>query len=333
LNLTLLQLLLTGPAASAAFARALVAPPELPPIDFHLHGASAAKAEDAPSAGTIDYQIHIDFPDAADHKPVPFEIVHGVLLFRAKLDGLDVWAMLDNGSSSTLVDTGFILSRGLKLGPQLGEFRTPTGTMQRWRAPELRIVVPGEMTADGALFAADLSPWSRLMGRSVSLVLGKEFFDNLAFLIRPAEQNFELGSSGSFNPNRETQEIVLKNDRPELNAVVDGQPLVLTIDIGDGDMVSLSSAAWARLRLNDALSLESRTANFNAQMHSTKKTFGVRMKIGRIVTQNVVVSRAPQVSGDSDGRLGLGFLKHFTFAIDVKKRRLWLVPPARMLSP
>jgi hypothetical protein len=205
--------------------------------------------------------------------------------------------------------------------------------MQRWRAPELRIVVPGEMTADGSLFAADLSAWSRLMGRPVSLVLGKEFFDNLAFLIRPTERNFELGRSGSLNHGKETQEIVLKNDRPQLSAVINGQPLVLTIDLGDGGMVSLSNTAWARLGLNDALSLEGRTANFNAEMHSTKKTFGARMKIGRFVAQDVTLSRAPQVSGDSDGRLGLGFLKHFTFAIDVKKRRLWLVPPATSISP
>ena len=325
-----LRLLSLSTAAFVASAQAPQprppAPPLLPPVDYQLGTAARSADSKPPASRKIDYKLQIALLPSAQYRPVPYELFHGVLLFQARLDGQDVWAMLDNGSGTTVIDAAFLRSRGFALGSPLDKVRTPTGSIDRWRAPDVPIEVPGEMTISGAAFAADLSSIAKLSGRPISVVLGKELFDNLVLLVRPAQRNFVLAPSGSFTPSADARTVELKGDKPQLTATIDGQSLLLALDLGDAAKVTLGKSAWASLGLDDKATLQGRSANVDAKLYSTKETYVDRVKLGPVLVEHVLVTQAPELPEDGDGRLGLGFLSQFTFAIDVKKRTLWLMP-------
>src|SRR5438045_69399 len=67
----------------------------------------AAPAESAPQSSAAPVQGAIELVPEKDRRPVPYELVHDHIFFRARVGGRDVWAMLDNGSGRTVVDRGF----------------------------------------------------------------------------------------------------------------------------------------------------------------------------------------------------------------------------------
>jgi hypothetical protein len=290
-----------------------------------LLSASPSKAETAPAPAVIHYKFDIHFVIGDERHPVQYELDHGVLLFRARIDGKDVWATFDNRSNDSLIDAQFARVNGFTLGPRIGPVHTPTGTMERRRIQDVPVTIPGQMSFRAPLSAVDLSFVSKFVGKPVSLVIGQEYFENLGFLIDSRNRNFQLGPSGSLTVPPTIPYAVLLNDRPQVGITINGHPAVVTVDLGYNGFVALNHAAWTRFGLEDSPFVEQKTAHFEGHIHEVKSVNAHEISLGPADLHNVNVELEESLPGDQDGIIGLGFLSKFIFSIDEKSRRIWFI--------
>ena len=257
---------------------------------------------------------------------MPLELVNRVLVFQAQINGRDAWALLDNGSRDSLVDTDFARSLGLELSAPVSPLRTMTGgSIERRRVAPVEIKIPGQADIDTPLSAVDLSLFSKLVGRPISLILGQEYFQNLLFLIMLDNRTFQLGPSGSLRAPTDVPYITLKNDIPQLAIQVNGQTAVVGLDMGYNGDLSLSPAAWGRLGFDKLKTFEARSARLDARIVAEKGAVVERVRLGPIDVHSVNVRVQPTMTKYGDGSIGFGLLSRFDFAVDIKAGRIWLL--------
>ena len=269
-----------------------------------------------------------------DRAPVPFEIVHGHLLFKARISGVDVWALLDNGFTKTVIDTKFAGPPGPDAAPAL-QARTPAGSVELKHVPSVGIEVPGQFTfTDSFQLAEDLSNVSKIAGRPISLVIGKDVFENFLFLVSFSDRTFQVGASSVMNVPAPFKlnlplggkQLVLNNDRPQIDVVINGRPAALTVDLGDDAAIVLNDAAWNRLGLNDLAVFTNTSMGADGLVSPTRITVVDEVSVGPINGHQVPVDNHPVIPEDGDGTIGLGFFSAFNFAFDLKAHRIWLFP-------
>jgi predicted aspartyl protease len=257
-------------------------------------------------------------------------------LFKAQIEGREVWALLDNGCDFTVIDRRFAKARGLRVGRPVGLLRTATGSLEHSIVSDVDIVIPGQARLRGAFFAADLSMASRSLGKPIALILGKEVFRDTAVLIRPSENSFEFWPSTALSlppeaPRlplpKDARELVLKNDVPQLDILIAGKPAMLTVDLGSNDVIALSEAAWARLGLNNHATTVGQSVGAEGRPVATRTTVVSDISVGSVPGFEASVTEKPILAAMGDGLIGMGYFRHFNFAIDLKARRLWLISP------
>lgn len=287
--------------------------------------AGAQPAAPMQSPGEV-VQFKINLVPNADRRPVAFEIINNVPVFRAKIGGNPVWAVLDNGMGISLIDVNFARSHGLAIGRLVSPLTTATGSVQRWRLDGVSVEIPGQMSMTSAFSAVDLSFVERAVGRPVSLVIGKEYFDNLAVLVRSSDQTLQFGPSGSLRASPKTPLIELRNGS-QVQVDVGGRPLLLSIDLGSNNQIVLSESAWSSLGVESAPTTNGKAANLQGEVFGAKQSTLPHVRLGSVVASDVRVSIEPVLAHDADGLLGFGFLDHLDFALDSKAGKLWLIPP------
>jgi hypothetical protein len=282
------------------------------------------------AASNTRFNVNLKFPTLKERAPVRFELVNGVLVFRATVDGKEVWAILDNRLESSLIDSGFARTAGISLGPTIGPMRTPTGSLPRQLTSYVQINVPGQISINARLSAIDLSFLAKATGRPISLALGKEYFGNLLFLIKPSNNTFQLGPSGAnLNTPANVTPIALLSDRPKLAVVVNGVALQVTLDLGYNGTIALSSEAWIKTGLDKQPSIQRKSARLEGMIFTVPHATASTVQLGAARFTNMDASRQPVLPDDGDGMIGLGLLSLFDFALDIKAGKLWLISKAR----
>lgn len=286
-----------------------------------------AHAQAAPGAGqTVSVEVQLAGPN--EHKPVPFELIQNHVFFKARVDGQEVWAMLDNGFHRTAVDLAFARSRNFPVSSPFGRGQTPTGTLELSEAVNIPIEIPGQIKFRPPVVVTDLSFMSRMAGIPVSLVIGADNFAFLSFFISPSQRTFQLTASGAMTPPPQAVALVLRNDRPLIDISIEGKDAVVAVDMGDDVTVALSQAAAERLGLSARASNPGQSSGAEGGTVATRITTVSEIGLGRAVGEQVPVIITPAIlPDDGDGRLGMGLLASSNFLIDIKARRIWLLSP------
>jgi hypothetical protein len=236
--------------------------------------------------------------------------------------------MLDNGAERTLVDASFAKSIGLVVARAVAGAHTATGSLGRRVVSDATIDLPGQVSLRSPLSAVDLSSISTDLGRPVSLIIGRDYFDVLAFQIIPANETVEVGPTGAFVVPPGTPYLVLKNDTPQIDLYIDGKPATVAVDLGDDGAIGLSDSAFGRLGLNNLPAVEGKMLGAEGVAVRTKSVVARSVTVGPVHASGVSVTEQPILPSDGDGRIGMGFLSRFNFVFDVKARRIWLLSPA-----
>ena len=297
------------------------------PLACLLPSASVSAEQQATAPARASTRFDIRFVPRAERHAVPYERVRGTALFRAEVDGREVWAMLDNRVTSSVIDAAFARSLGIELDTPAGRFRTPSGSLERWRVPDVAIRVPGQISMHRPMFATDLSFLSAVTGRPVSLLMGNEFFDGLAVLFTPHDRTIQFAPSGTMELPADTPHLVLQDDRPRVEVMIAGRPAVLTVDLGFNGDIAVNESAWTTLGLNALPVAAGRAANANGRVFAMSSAIVGEVVLGSTSVRDVKVTLQPVFPDDGDGFIGLGLLSRFTFALDVRARRLWLIAP------
>jgi hypothetical protein len=275
------------------------------------------------------FQVTGHLVSGTKRMPTPFQLVHNVLVFKARINGHDVWAQLDNGSRDSIIDTEFAKSIGLQLGPLVAPLHTPAGgIIERRRVPSVEIEVPGQATFQSPLSAVDLGFSSKFLGRPIALILAREYFANLAFLFDLDDHTFQITPGGGWlmvPPN--SPYIELKNAVPQLEIRVGDKPAVVALDLGYNGDLSLSDAAWRRLGLENLPSFQARSLRVNGDTMSEKGAVIDNITVGPITFGHVAAREQAVPAADGDGTIGFGLLSRFNFAVDIPSRRIWMISP------
>ena len=293
----------------------------------------------AQSQSQFNMQLQLD---PAKRKPVPFELERDHILLQVQVEGRSAWAMLDNGAGRTIIDASFAKSAGLKVTAPVGQARTVTGVLESSIVPDAHIAIPGQANIEATLGAIDLSYTSKVMGRPISLILGKELFQNLAVAIVPSKKALEFWPSTADNlppqvprlslpPNAGS--IVLDNDIPQIRGAIGGKPVLLAVDLGDASTIAISQAAWHRLGLDNSATIIGESAAADGRPIRTKTTIVGAFRVGWESGNKAAVTLLPVLPEHGDGRLGIGFFRHYDFVVDLRARRIWLLGNADASRP
>jgi hypothetical protein len=225
-----------------------------------------------------------------------------------------------------VLDLEFARSLGLQLMP-IERGATPDGEIERWRGPEVDMTIPGQIQMRTPSSATNLSAVSALVGRPISLIVGKEYFDVLAVVVTPTDRQFQFARSGSLRLPADTRYLTLLNTRPQVQATIAGRPLVLTVDLGYNGDIALSPQAWARLGFGDEPSVPNLSATAAGRVTGGAARQVDEVLLGSTSFTDVAVTSRPLLPEHGDGLIGFAMLSRFNFAIDINARRLWLISP------
>jgi hypothetical protein len=173
------------------------------------------------------------------------------------------------------------------------------------------------------LSAVDLHAFSRIVGRRIDGILGRDYFHALALRVNSDERLLDFAPSGSMRAAPDHLLVALHNDRPQLTVASGGKRALLTIDLGYNGSIRLGPRAWTRI----AGTLDYRRAQAT---HIDGRLVEVRhgtlpdLSIGTVTRRRVAVSQGPVLPLDGDGTIGMGFLGLYNFVIDIGARQLWL---------
>jgi hypothetical protein len=107
--------------------------------------------------------IAIRYLSGEERTPQSFAFVGNLIFFKARLADREVWMLLDNRSTRSLIDAELATSLRLLVETRKGQtMRTPTGTLPYRIAMDVPLLVPGQMETVSALQPRDRRGAARL---------------------------------------------------------------------------------------------------------------------------------------------------------------------------
>lgn len=289
--------------------------------------APAPESSQSQGDGKVTFKVRL-LPKE-QRAPVVYESPSGGIFFRANIAGRDVWALLDTGASSSLMDIELARGAGLTIGSEQKPIKTASGEITTRRASDVPILIPGQFEAHySQLAAVDLGAFSAATGRKIEFVLGQDFLSALVLVVDPSKRTLQFAPSGAFKAPPEARMISLQNRKPpQIEVTIGNEKALVMIDTGFNGLLNLTPAAWERIVPKDASTGTTITSGPEGRSYAKPTTLLPVIEIGSIRLSNVLVGQAPAPSGE--GLLGTAILGKFRFALDIKMGMLWLgsAPP------
>ncbi len=316
----------------AGFLAAQAVPPS-------TDGKSAAESKPTPQPDRISYKGN--FTPKEHRASIPYELVNGYVLFKIKVAGREVWALLDTGATRSIVDTGLAKAAGLSVTPAVGTIRTATGVaVPKLRVSNVSLSIDKQLDLQAeALGGMDLTTVSQTIGRKVEFVLGADLIAATTLRLDPGQKTFDLFPPGAFRPPPNFPFVPLTYDQKtiRLEIRVDEQPVQVTLDTGSSVPLSLEPQAWTRLAPAGAKLRPGTTVGADGQVHIADYGVVSSIRIGPVRSSDVRTKVAP-LFADADGSIGIPALSRFFLVIDVRSGKLWLAPrlsaaPAATAAP
>jgi len=228
---------------------------------------------------------------------------------------------MDNLADQSLIDLKLARAAGVSVGSQATTIRTAAGNLRASPADGVEVTIPKEVMFKARLGATDLSPLSRQVGQPVSFVLGAEYLSTVQLIVATGAGMFMIGPSGGQSPPESYPMIPLEGAQPKVTLMVGDKALTVALDLSSKAELSLSRAAWDRVAPKGAI-----IKTLVEGAGPTAKAIGQLpdVRLGSVGTQDVSVEIVPREESDGDGRIGMGFLSHFDFVLDVQNHHLWL---------
>ena len=315
---------------SLLFAAALqdaAAPVASPPLTLSRPPATSAATPQTAAAPPRTTTFNAALPRASvQPHPAPYETVHGLILIRLGLLGKPVWALLDTGSTKSIVDLSFAEGAGLTVGPPEGSIALPSGEAPLRFVSGVRFIIPRQLGVTEAEFAAlDLEGVSKTMGRKIDFVLGRDVLSRFAFTVDPVTQTLSFGKPGESAPPAGATAIPLV-DQSRLEVTVAGKPIRVALDTGSTSTLVLNPQAWGRIGPTGAALTTGRSGDGSGTVMLVRRAEVSEVSLGGITRRDAQVNVQPWPAALGEGALGMGFLAGFPMMIDITAGKLWLAP-------
>lgn len=295
--------------------------------------ATLSPLSSPPAAAGIP--VTIRYLSGPERKPQSFEFIGNLIFFKARLADRDVWMLLDNRATRSLIDTGLAKSLNLKVEALEGRtIRTPTGALPYNIAMDVPLLVPGQMETRLPMATVDLRRLSGVINHPIEAVLGADLIGRSLLGIDPEKMTIQFAPAGA-TMRMPVEAIALASSRPQLDVMVGGKPVRLTIDLGFNGALALTPEAWARVGPKDLQMQKGFTVHAEGQVYAHERTMLPQVEIGGVAHRNISVAVRTVLPGDGDGMIGMGLIGRFVTLLDTRSAKIWLVPrrSATPISP
>lgn len=287
----------------------------------------ALQAGSEPQTGLTASPISIRFPGRSRSAPTHYEPLGGLIVFKANVEGREVWALLDNGAERSLIDATFAEETGSTIGPPNGTIITPSGSIPKRRVSDVSLEVPYSFAVDlPAVAAMDMEPISQLLGRDIDFVLGGDLLRFFILAINPSQRTFRVGPSGAARMGPDAISTAVDPDSAQIELLIGGEPVRLMIDLGSNAALTLSPEAWGRVAPSDVETRQTSVADGNGRIEQITAAVAPEVTVAGMLVRDVRVNIRPVRPDVADGFVGNGFLDRFSLLLDLGQGRLWLRP-------
>ncbi|RKF21854.1 hypothetical protein D6851_07515 [Altericroceibacterium spongiae] len=260
-----------------------------------------------------------------DYAPIAFESVNGLVLFQAKVGDRDIWVLLDNQSSS-LIDTG--LARELDL-PFDKNFRSETKT---YESSEITLVtdvplkVNHQFTSTGGMLSISLDRYSKMLGRNIGMVLGKNYLSKISYFIDRKHEKIGFALSGAIRPKQGRNSYTLPLAAGDvIEADVNGKTMRLKIGLANSSTVRLSADSWDKAIPDKAKEQAIPQVDPMGNLGTKQWSENLPVTLDKM-TLHIPISTEFKDFPDYDGIIGMGILRGFTLSIDSPAKQIFLMP-------
>jgi predicted aspartyl protease len=291
----------------------------------------AATSAPKPAIAQPSSSITIRFAGPQAERPIPFEVVKGVVVFKVKIGGREATAVLDNGAARSVLDEAFAGGAGLEMGPPDGVVITQHGSAEKRRVSKVPLSIPGAFDVEiPAMSAIDMSGVSAILGRKVDFIFGADFFNITLVAIDASRQMMRIGPSGGMRLPPTIPFFALEGEQPHIEVLVNGKPVSVMVDLGSNNMLLLTPDAWKRVGRGIDSGMTTRNLNVIDATKSVEVQTEIlpQIKIGPIDADNVTATIRPWSLSKGDGTIGFGLLQRYLVIIDAGQKRMWLARPA-----
>ncbi|WP_162236465.1 aspartyl protease family protein [Sphingomonas sp. Leaf25] len=290
-------------------------------------GAQAASPAPARPVAAPVFRI---VPPAV-RRPVLYEAVGGLVVFRVRIAGREAWALLDNRAERSFVDLGFARQAGLTIDPRTSVRINAGSGLNGQRVERVAVAVEGQFAVTlASMTGIDLAPISRSIGRPIALVVGADFYRRFAVATRPGARTIAFLPGGTVE--RAGRAVDLLDARPRIAITLGGKRMIVTVDTGLSGALILTPAAWARLGVADAACEGSSFRTGDGRARTGRLCTGPAVSVGPLTLPSTRVFIDAVDGANGDGLIGMGLLGLAGgMTLDVSARKLWLVPPGEMV--
>jgi len=279
----------------------------VPPAQAFSH-ASEFQEHDVTKSAEVAQIFQLEFQRGPKVELVRGDVSQSVMFFRANVNGEEVWVLLDNGASNSVLDITLAKKLGLRLVKQSGSIATPTASLATSRAEGVEFDLPTQFRFTAPMFAVDLLPISKRIDRPIGMVLGNDILKHLAYVVDPQYKSLLFMKSGEFNLNpskHKVERIAFKNAIVE--AAINGKPARLMIDLGSNHALTVFEHSWSKFFSSDSSELErTRSVDASGIINSRFVKAGTRLELGSFFSQ-VRTTKTPYPATDFDGHIGFPF--------------------------
>lgn len=271
------------------------------------------------------------FVPEAQRATVQYQTVKGRVVFRAKIAGREVWALLDNGADRTLIDLETARTAGFRLDSTKGQvFGAGGGSLTSQWVASVPVSIPGQFEAHMPMLGLDMREASKILGYRIELVLGGDALMYMALKIDPFTHSFHLTHTGRMDGVVASEAIPMTGKRAVIGLRIGGEPVSVGIDIGSNGGLTLTEDKWARLAVTGRHLGTGSAKGATGQSYDVEVYEVDNVMIGMHRIDDVSISLEPTRPGSGDGIIGMAVLGKFVIVMDLGAGKLWLIePPAR----
>ena len=269
---------------------------------------------------------------AAHSQTIPFELFRGNrIVIPARINGHETRVLLDTGASATTVDRAYARSIGFPEGMKI-QGKGSGGTVEAELVSGVTIDLGGVRLDKMNVGVMDLAPVSRGLGRPLTVVLGRDFFNSAVVSIDWAAGALQVRSPQSFTPGKDAARLNLTRKGPFNTipvSVAGGEPIQALLDVGNGGALALPRTYWSKRPDLAALrSAETRMGGVGG-LNAARAVVMPKVTLAGQSFTNVPTMLSEVGSDDEPTQManvGIGLLKQFTVDLDLGRDRIYLTP-------
>ena len=294
------------------------------PLLIAVSGFAIAQQHGSPTPPKVSFAAHA--------QDIPFDLFRGNrVVIAGTINGQATDIMLDTGASVTTVDRAFARAIGLPEGRKITA-QGAGGPTEAEIVSGVTLKVGGMTFSDLTVGVMDLAPVSRGIGRPLTVVLGREFFNNAVVSIDWAANRLHVSAKEAFAPPAGATALQLKRKGPfnVIPVAIAGDTAIdALLDLGNGGALSVPRTYWGDRPVLASLRYAEGRRGGVGGLHPARSATIPSVTLAGKTFANVPATLS-EGGNDHDptqmANVGIGLLRQFHVDLDLGRDRIYLTP-------